>query len=46
MNEMLGLYSAIISHYLSVNPNMTPIKQKKMTYSIEKNSAIIEEVDK
>ena len=45
-DEMSGIYQAFMVHRLNVNEDVTPVKQKKMNLSTEKNAAIKEEVDK
>jgi len=43
---MLGINPTIISHLLSVNPNMTTINQKKRMFSFKNKNTITKEVDK
>ncbi|GAA0157125.1 hypothetical protein LIER_14457 [Lithospermum erythrorhizon] len=42
--DMLGVDPAVVLHRLHVDPLFPPIKQRKRTFSEEKNVAIIEEV--
>ena len=44
--DMLGINPSIISHKLNVNPSLCPIKQKRRVFAPERNTAIMEEVDK
>jgi hypothetical protein len=43
---MPGIDPSIISHKLNVNPCLRPIKQKRRIFALERNNAIMEEVDK
>jgi hypothetical protein len=44
--DMPGIDPSIISHKLNVNPCLRPIKQKRRVFTLERNNAIMEEVDK
>ena len=44
--DMPGIDPSIISHKLNVNPCLRPIKQKRRVFALERNNAIMEEVDK
>jgi hypothetical protein len=44
--DMPGIDPSIISHKLNVNPCLRPIKQKRRIFALERNNAIMEEVDK
>ena len=43
---MPGIDPLIISHKLNVDPSLRPIKQKRRIFALERNNAIMEEVDK
>jgi hypothetical protein len=43
---MPGINPSIISHKLNVNPSLRPVKQKRRVFALERNDAIMEEVDK
>uniref|UniRef100_A0A2N9GGN7 Reverse transcriptase n=1 Tax=Fagus sylvatica TaxID=28930 RepID=A0A2N9GGN7_FAGSY len=44
--DMPGINPSIISHKLNVDPSLRPIKQKQRVFALERNKAIMEEVDK
>ena len=44
--DMRGIDPAIITHKLSVNPSFKPVKQKRRSFTPERQKAINEEVDK
>uniref|UniRef100_A0A2N9FKC7 RNase H type-1 domain-containing protein n=1 Tax=Fagus sylvatica TaxID=28930 RepID=A0A2N9FKC7_FAGSY len=44
--DMLGINPSIISHKLNVDPSLRPIKQKRRVFALERNNAIMVEVDK
>uniref|UniRef100_A0A2N9IPM7 Reverse transcriptase domain-containing protein n=1 Tax=Fagus sylvatica TaxID=28930 RepID=A0A2N9IPM7_FAGSY len=44
--DMPGINPSIISHKLNVNPSLHPVKQKRRVFALERNDAIMEEVDK
>jgi hypothetical protein len=44
--DMPGIDPSIISHKLNVNPSLRPVKQKRRVFALERNNAIMEEVDK
>uniref|UniRef100_A0A2N9HJA8 Retrotransposon gag domain-containing protein n=1 Tax=Fagus sylvatica TaxID=28930 RepID=A0A2N9HJA8_FAGSY len=44
--NMPGINPSIISHKLNVNPSLRPVKQKQRVFALERNEAIMEEVDK
>jgi hypothetical protein len=44
--DMPGINPSIISHKLNVNPSLHPVKQKRRVFALERNNAIMEEVDK
>ena len=44
--DMPGVDPSIISHKLNVNPSLRPVKQKRRVFALERNNAIMEEVDK
>jgi hypothetical protein len=44
--DMPGIDPSIISHKLNVNPYLRPIRQKRRIFALERNNAIMEEVDK
>uniref|UniRef100_A0A2N9ERP1 Integrase catalytic domain-containing protein n=1 Tax=Fagus sylvatica TaxID=28930 RepID=A0A2N9ERP1_FAGSY len=44
--DMPGINPSIISHKLNINPTLRPIKQKQRVFTLERNNAIMEEVDK
>ena len=43
---MLGINTNIVAHQLNVNPSFHPVKQKRRVFALERNTAIMEEVDK
>jgi hypothetical protein len=45
-DEMPGIYPSIIEHRLNVNPNCRPVKQRRRTFTLERNQAIADEVKK
>ncbi|XP_059664113.1 uncharacterized protein LOC132309870 [Cornus florida] len=44
--DIPGIDPTIIEHRLNVNPNFKPIRQKRRTFTPERNQAISEEVEK
>jgi hypothetical protein len=44
--DMPGINPSIISHKLNVDPSLRPVKQKRRVFALERNNAIMEEVDK
>ncbi len=44
--DMPGIDPSIITHKLNVNPSLRPVKQKRRIFALERNNAIMEEVDK
>lgn len=44
--DMPGIDRIIITHRLSVDPTMKPIRQKKRTFAADRNQAIGQEVEK
>uniref|UniRef100_A0A2N9J642 Uncharacterized protein n=1 Tax=Fagus sylvatica TaxID=28930 RepID=A0A2N9J642_FAGSY len=44
--DMPGIDTSVISHKLNVNPSIRPVKQKRRVFAPERNTAIMEEVDK
>uniref|UniRef100_A0A2N9GIS8 Integrase catalytic domain-containing protein n=1 Tax=Fagus sylvatica TaxID=28930 RepID=A0A2N9GIS8_FAGSY len=44
--DMPGIDTSVISHKLNVNPTTRPVKQKRRVFAPERNTAIMEEVDK
>jgi ribonuclease HI len=45
-DDMPGISTEVISHELSVNPSTPPVKQKRRVFAPERNTAVMEEVDK
>uniref|UniRef100_A0A2N9GFR2 Uncharacterized protein n=1 Tax=Fagus sylvatica TaxID=28930 RepID=A0A2N9GFR2_FAGSY len=45
-DDMLGIGTEVISHKLNVNPSTSPVKQKRRVFAPERNTAVMEEVDK
>ena len=43
---MPGINPSIISYKLNINPSFRPVKQKRRVFALERNDAIMEEVDK
>lgn len=44
--DMQGIDPRVITHRLSIDPSARPIRQKKRTFIIDRNQAIVKEVDK
>lgn len=44
--EIPGIDNAIIEHHLCVNPDTRKVRQKRMSFSVEKMATISEEVDR
>uniref|UniRef100_A0A2N9ELT3 RNase H type-1 domain-containing protein n=1 Tax=Fagus sylvatica TaxID=28930 RepID=A0A2N9ELT3_FAGSY len=44
--DMPGISNEVIVHKLNVNPSIYPVKQKRRVFAIERNAAVMEEVDK
>ena len=42
--NMGGIYPAIITHRLNINPSFKPVKQKRRSFALERQKAINEEV--
>uniref|UniRef100_A0A2N9GA07 Uncharacterized protein n=1 Tax=Fagus sylvatica TaxID=28930 RepID=A0A2N9GA07_FAGSY len=45
-DDMPGISTEVISHKLNVNPSTPPVKQKRRVFASERNTAVMEEVDK
>jgi exonuclease I len=45
-DDMLGINTEVIAHKLNVNPSTSPIKQKRRVFAPERNTVVMEEVDK
>uniref|UniRef100_A0A2N9GU89 RNase H type-1 domain-containing protein n=1 Tax=Fagus sylvatica TaxID=28930 RepID=A0A2N9GU89_FAGSY len=45
-DDMPGISTEVISHKLNVNPSTPPVKQKRRVFAPERNTAVMEEVDK
>uniref|UniRef100_A0A2N9F8I3 Integrase catalytic domain-containing protein n=1 Tax=Fagus sylvatica TaxID=28930 RepID=A0A2N9F8I3_FAGSY len=45
-DNMPGISTEVISHKLNVNPSTPPVKQKRRVFAPERNTAVMEEVDK
>uniref|UniRef100_A0A2N9E2N4 RNase H type-1 domain-containing protein n=1 Tax=Fagus sylvatica TaxID=28930 RepID=A0A2N9E2N4_FAGSY len=45
-DDMPGISTEVISHKLNVNPSTPPIRQKRRVFAPERNTAVMEEVDK
>uniref|UniRef100_A0A2N9EKU0 Uncharacterized protein n=1 Tax=Fagus sylvatica TaxID=28930 RepID=A0A2N9EKU0_FAGSY len=45
-DDMPGISTEVISHELNVNPSTPPVKQKRRVFAPERNTAVMEEVDK
>lgn len=43
---MSGIDGEIIQHHLNVNPECKPVQQRRRTFTLEHNKAVIEEVEK
>ena len=43
---MPGINPSIISHRLNIDPSLRLVKQKRRVFTLERNDAIMEEVDK
>lgn len=44
--DMSGIDGEIIQHHLNVNPKCKPVQQRRRTFTLEHNKAVIEEVEK
>ena len=44
--DMLGISTEVMVHKLNVNPSMHPVKQKRRVFALERNEAVMVEVDK
>jgi hypothetical protein len=44
--DMSGISTEVMVHKLNVNPSMHPVKQKRRVFAPERNTAVMEEVDK
>ena len=44
--DMSGINPSVITHRLNVSPSFNPIRQKKMVFAPERDSAIKDEVHK
>ena len=44
--DMEGINPTVITHKLNINPSFKPVKQKRRSFSIERQKAINEEVNK
>ena len=45
-DDMPGINTEVISHKINVNPSTPPVKQKRRVFAPERNTAVMEEVDK
>jgi hypothetical protein len=45
-DDMPGISTEVISHKLNVNPSTPPVRQKRRVCTPERNTAVIEEIDK
>ena len=45
-DDMPGINTKIIAHYLCADPSVKPVRQKKRVFATERNKAASEEVDK
>jgi BarA-like signal transduction histidine kinase len=45
-NDMPGISTKVIAHNLNVNPSISPVKQKRRVFALERNAAMMEEVNK
>jgi ribonuclease HI len=45
-DDMPGISTEVIVHKLNVNPSIRPVKQKRRVFASERNTAVMEEVDK
>ena len=45
-DDMPGISTKVIAHKLNVNPSISPVKQKRRVFAPERNTAVMEEVDK
>jgi hypothetical protein len=45
-DDMPGINTEVIAHKLNVNPSISPVKQKRRVFAPERNTAVMEEVDK
>jgi hypothetical protein len=45
-DDMPGISTEVISHKLNVNPSTPPVRQKRWVFAPERNTAVMEEVDK
>ena len=43
---MLGIDNKVIEHQLNVNPTRKPVQQKQRVFALERNKAVMEEVEK
>ena len=43
---MPGINTEVIAHKLNVNPSTSLVKQKRRVFALERNAAVMEEVDK
>ena len=44
--DMLGISTEVMVYKLNVNPSIHPVKQKRRVFTLERNAAVMEEVDK
>ena len=44
--DMLGIPANIIQHHLNVDPEKKPIQQRRRVFALERNKAIMDEVNK
>jgi hypothetical protein len=44
--DMPGISTKVMVHKLNVNPSIHPVKQKRQVFASERNTAVMEEVDK
>ena len=45
-DDMPDINIEVIAHKLNVNPSMSPVKQKRRVFALDRNTAVMEEVDK
>uniref|UniRef100_A0A2N9HB70 RNase H type-1 domain-containing protein n=1 Tax=Fagus sylvatica TaxID=28930 RepID=A0A2N9HB70_FAGSY len=45
-DDMPSISTNVITHKLNVNPSIAPVKQKRRVFAPERNTAVMEEVDK
>ena len=44
--DMLVISTEVMVHKLNINPSIHPVKQKRRVFALERNTAVMEEVDK